>query len=557
MARRRRRRSSASALGDGRVRLLAGILLVALLVVAGRATLLAATSDDLTAIAVDQQTSRVELPAHRGAILDRTGEQLAVGREQYTVYADPSLIDNTERAARKLAAALGLRVGRVRRALADRSLRFVYVARKVEPAAARRAVRLGIPGVGRYPEELRVYPLKRLAAQVLGYAGLDNRGLAGVELAFDDALRGRPGSQEVVHDPAGRVLSVRWTREPVDGEDVRLTIDADIQYEAENILRATVQRTYAKAAQAVVMDPRDGAVLAMVNVPLIDANRYGARPDAARNRVVTDVFEPGSIFKVITVAAALEEKLVTPDTAFMLPPVLTVGDKEIHEAHPRGTETFTVRRILVESSNVGAATLGLKLGKGRLMEWIRAFGFGRPTGIEYPGEVGGLVPDYWSLATVGNVPMGQGISTTVLQMAAAYATIANGGRTSRPRLVAQVGDQVRPPAGGTPVVSEKTAAQVLDMMRDVVTSGTGRRARIAGYDVAGKTGTAQKVVPGQSGYAEGRYVASFVLVVPAAHPELVVLVAVDEPRPIWGGVVAAPAARDIARFALAHLKIAP
>lgn len=557
MARRSSRRSAAAGFGDGRVRLLAGILLVALLVVAGRATLLAATSNDLSAIAADQQKSTVELPAHRGAILDRTGKELAVGREQYTVYATPSLVEDTEKAARKLAAALDVKVNRVRRALSDRSSQFAYIARKVDPVASRRAVRLGIPGVGRYPEELRVYPMKRLAAQVIGFAGTDNRGLAGIELAFDETLRGKPGSQDVVHDPAGRVLSTERIAEPVDGQDVRLTVDADIQFEAENILQATVEATYAKAAQAVVMDPRDGSVLAMVNVPRVDANKYGSKPDAGRNRVVTDVFEPGSIFKVITVAAALEERIVTPETAFVLPPVMTVGDKEIHEAHPRGTETFTVRRILVESSNVGAATLGLKLGKQRLMEWIRAFGFGRPTGVGFPGEVGGLAPDYWSLATIGNVPMGQGISTTVLQMAAAYATIANGGRAVQPRLVAQVGDEARPPAAGEPVIGEKTAAQVLDMMHDVVTSGTGKKARIAGYDVAGKTGTAQKVLEGQAGYAEGRYIASFVLVVPADDPSLVVMVVVDEPQPIWGGTVAAPAARDIARFALAHLKIAP
>lgn len=556
MARRRSRRP-ATGLGDGRVRLLTGVLLVALLVVAGRATLLAATSKDLSAIATSQQSSVVALPAHRGAILDRTGKELAVGREQHTVYATPSLIEDPEAAARALAKALGVKVGPVRRALRDRSSQFAYVARKVDPAIARRAVRLDIPGVGSYPEEQRVYPMKELAAQVLGFAGTDNKGLAGIELEYDEELAGKAGSQDVVHDPAGRVLSTRRVAEPVDGKDVRLTIDADVQFEAEAILRATVRSTSAAAAQALVMDPRDGSVLAMANTPCIDANKYGDRPRYARNRAVTDVFEPGSIFKVLTVAAALEEKIVTPQTSFVLAPRITVGDKVINEAHARGTETFTVRRILVESSNVGAATLGVKLGKERLMEWIRAFGFGRTTGVEYPGEVGGLVPGYWSLATIGNVPMGQGISTTVLQMAAAYATIANDGMAVRPRLVAQVGDVVRVPAAGRPVIGATTAAQVLDMMHDVVESGTGTRARIAGYEVAGKTGTAQKVLPGRAGYAKGRYIASFVLLVPADEPRLLVMVVVDEPHPIWGGVVAAPAARDIAEFALAHLKIAP
>jgi cell division protein FtsI (penicillin-binding protein 3) len=554
---RRGRRSVTTALGDGRVRLLSGLVLVALLVIAGRATLLAATSHDLSAIAARQQTATVSLTAHRGAILDRTGKQLAVGREQQTVYATPSMLKDPEAAARRLAAVLKVKVGPLRRALSDHASGFAYVARTVDPALARKAVKLGIKGVGSYPEEARLYPMKKLAAQVIGFAGTENKGLAGLELQFDKELAGRNGSQEVVRDPTGRVLGTEKLSAPVDGRDVRLTIDADIQFEAENILARTVRSTYAKAATALVMDPRDGSILAMVNAPLIDANHYGRRPQYTRNRVVTDIFEPGSIFKAVTVAAAIEEGLVTPDTEFVLPPSLRVGDKVIHEAHPRGTETFSVRRILVESSNVGAATLGIKLGKARLMEWISAFGFGRKTGVEYPGEVPGLAPGYWSLATLGNVPMGQGISTTVLQMATAYATLGNGGVAVRPWLVAQVGDKVRPPEAGRRVVSEHTAAQVLDMMTEVVDKGTGTEAQIPGYKVAGKTGTAQKVLAGQAGYAKGRYYASFVLMVPARDPQLLVMVVADEPHPIWGGVVAAPAARDIAEFALAHLKIAP
>jgi cell division protein FtsI/penicillin-binding protein 2 len=553
----RRRRRVAVALGDGRVRLLSGLVLLALLLIAGRATLLAATSHDLSAIAQRQQTATVSLAAHRGAILDRTGKQLAVGREQQTVYATPRLLKDPEAAARRLAAALHVKVGPLRRALTASSSGFAYVARKVDPVLARKAVKLGIKGVGSYPEEARVYPMKKLAAQILGFAGTENKGLAGLELLFDKQLAGRSGSQEVVRDPSGRVLSTERLSAPVDGQDVRLTIDADVQFEAEGILADTVRTFSAKAATALVMDPRDGSILAMVNAPLIDANHYGRRPQYTRNRTVTDMFEPGSIFKAMTVAAAIEEGLVEPETELVLPPSLHVDDKVIHEAHPRGTETFTVRRILVDSSNVGAATLGMKLGKQRLLEWIRAFGFGKRTGVEYPGEVAGLLPGYWSLATLGNVPMGQGISTTVLQMAAAYATIGNGGLAVSPRLVAQVGNEARPPAPGRRVLSERTAAQVLDMMTDVVDEGTGKQAQIPGYEVAGKTGTAQKVLPGQAKYAKGRYYASFVLLVPAREPQLLVMVVVDEPHPIWGGVVAAPAAREIAEFALAHLKIAP
>jgi cell division protein FtsI (penicillin-binding protein 3) len=552
-----RRRPVAAAMGDGRVRLLTGLVLVALLVIAGRATLLAATSHDLSTIAARQQTATIALAAHRGAILDRTGKQLAVGREQQTVFATPRMLKDPEAAARRLAAALDVKVAPLRRALSDEDSGFAYVARKTDPIRARKAVKLGIKGVGSYPEELRVYPMKKLAAQVLGYAGTENKGLAGLELLYDKVLCGRSGEQEVVQDPAGRVLSTERLKEPVDGKDIRLTIDADIQFETESILARTVRDFSAKAATAVVMDPRDGSILAMANAPLIDANHYGRKPEYARNRIVTDVFEPGSIFKPLIIAAAIEEGLVEPETEFVLPPTLRVGDKVIHEAHPRGTETFSVRRILVESSNVGAGTIGLKLGQAGLKKWIKAYGFGKATGVEYPGEVAGLLPGYWSLATMGNVPMGQGISTTVLQMAAAYSVLGNGGVAVRPRLVAQVGGEVKAPEDGRRVVSERTAVKVLDMMAGVIASGTGKEARIAGYEVAGKTGTAQKVVDGEAGYAKGRYMASFLLMAPARDPQLLVLVVADEPHPIYGGVVAAPAARDIAEFALAHLKIAP
>jgi len=557
---RRRRRSVTTALGDGRVRLLSGLVLLALIVIAGRATLLAATSHDLSEIATNQQTATIELAAHRGAILDRTGKQLAVGRELQTVYATPYQIKNPDRAARRLAEVLGVKETPLRKALSNRKSGFAFVARKVEPALAKKALKLGITGVGSYSEEARVYPMKKLAAQVLGFAGTENKGLAGMELLMDKELSGRNGSQKVVQDPNGRILSTQRTKAPVDGKNVRLTLDADIQFEAENVLASTVRKFYAKAATAVVMDPSDGSILAMANAPLIDANKYGTKPEYTRNRAVTDVFEPGSIFKAVTAAACIEEGLVTPETEFSLAPTIQVGDKVIHEAHAgRGTEVFSVRRIIVESSNVGAATLGIKLGKSRLVKWLKAFGFGKATGVEYPGEVAGLTPGYWSQATMGNVPMGQGISTTVLQMAQAYATIANGGVLVKPRLLAQVGDQVQAPDEGRRVISEHTAAQVLDILTDVVETdrGTGTLARITGYKVAGKTGTAQKVLSGQAGYAEGRYYASFVLMVPARDPQLLVMVVVDEPHPIWGGTVAAPAAKDIAEFALAHLKIAP
>jgi cell division protein FtsI/penicillin-binding protein 2 len=347
----------------------------------------------------------------------------------------------------------------------------------------------------------------------------------------------------------------------VPGGNVRLTIDRAIQFMAERVLADTVRKFSAKGGTAIVMDPTSGEIYAMASAPLIDANKFGDNVQAQRNRALTDTYEPGSTFKAITVAGALSEGLVTPSTSFLLPGQLQVGDRIIHESHPRGTQRFTVRRIVAESSNIGAVTLGIKLGKQRLMKWIRAFGFGRPTGIDFPGEVAGFVlpADQWWVSTMGNVPMGQGIAVTPLQMAQAYAAIANDGVAVKPHVTMQIGAKTFGSAGQSRIVSSKVARQMRDMLSDVVsdTMGTGTAAQIAGYTVAGKTGTAQKPLPNGQGYSSYNYVASFVGMVPADDPQLVVLVMVDEPHPIWGGVVAAPAFSDIAQFALQRLEIEP
>jgi cell division protein FtsI/penicillin-binding protein 2 len=273
---------------------------------------------------------------------------------------------------------------------------------------------------------------------------------------------------------------------------------------------------------------------------------------------VTDTYEPGSTFKIVTVAAALEEHLVTPSSAFTLPYEIPVADRRIHDAEERGTERMTVAQILARSSNVGAITLALNLGKERLSKWISRFGFGRPTGVDYPGESAGIVlpADRWTGSTIGNVPIGQGIAVTPLQMASVYAAIANHGVWIRPHLVARIGDKPAPRQPRRHLVSRRTAAQLTQMMRGVVSEGTGVEAQVPGYTVAGKTGTAAK--PDAHGYSDTRYVASFVGFVPARHPRLAILVTVDEPHgAIFGGTVAAPAFRDIAAFALQYLGVAP
>jgi cell division protein FtsI/penicillin-binding protein 2 len=294
--------------------------------------------------------------------------------------------------------------------------------------------------------------------------------------------------------------------------------------------------------------------------PRFDANRFGDTPaQRSRNRAVTDTYEPGSTFKVVTVAGVLSERLVTPRTEFTLPYEIEVADRRIHDSHQRDTETMSVAEILSRSSNVGTVTLALALGKERLAKWIDRFGLGRPTGIDFPGETPGIVlsPEQWSGSTIGNVPIGQGIAVSPVQMAAAYAAIANGGVLVRPHLVERVADAGPRPVERRRVVAPGVAAQVKAMLRGVVDEGgTGTAAAVPGYYVAGKTGTAQK--PERGGYSLSKYVASFVGFVPATDPRLVILVTVDEPRDaIWGGVVAAPAFQQIARFGLQYLEVPP
>jgi cell division protein FtsI (penicillin-binding protein 3) len=517
-------------------------------------------AQDFDRLAQGQHQATVVDPGARGTIFDRGGVQLAIGRQATTVYANPREIDDPQAVALAVGKTLRLSPEQLYPKLADRSRGFVYVARKADPKRAKLLEEQQIAGLGFVPEEQRVYPQGRVAAQVLGFAGTDNRGLAGLELALDGTLRGRAGKETVVRDPSGRAIQVLSSKAAVPGRDVHLTLDHTLQANAEAVLHATVQKWRAKAASAVVLDPRTGGILAMAVERGYDANRFPeVSRDLQRNRAVTDTYEPGSTFKVVTVSAALSEGLVNPQSAFTLPYEIHVADRIIHDAHPRGTERMTVDEIISRSSNVGTITLAQLLGESRLSKWIERFGFGRKTGIDYPGETRGIVPklEKWSGSTIGTMPIGHGVAVTPVQMAAAYATVANNGVWLEPHLVERVGADDRPAVPARRILSRGVARQVMAMMRDVVVEGTGTAAALPGYQVAGKTGTAAKPDP-DGGYSTSRYVASFVGVVPATDPRLVVLVTVDEPgSAIWGGVVAAPAFAEIARFGLQYLEIPP
>jgi cell division protein FtsI (penicillin-binding protein 3) len=546
-----------------RIRLLLAVLAIAFAASLGRAVWLQGVrAEPLSRMAVSQHRETVAIPARRGTIFDRTGRPLAIGEQATTVYADPRQIQNPGAVARTAAGILGLEnPNALAAALADRTKRFVYLARKADPALAAALQKRALPGLGYYAEERRSYPQRSVAAHVLGFAGVDNRGLAGLERALDPVLAGEAGSRTFIRDPFGRSIETVGTVPEREGRDVFLTLDHGIQANAEAVLRETVRTWRAKSASAIVLDPRTGAVLAMAVAPGFDANRFGSVPLArSRNRAVTDVYEPGSTFKIVTVSGVLSDGLVTPRTAYTLPYEIQVADRKIHDSHPRPTERFTVAQILSKSSNVGTITLAQLLGERRLAEWIERWGFGRTTGIDFPGETRGIVLplESWSGSTIGNLPIGHGIGVTPLQMAGAYGAIANDGVWVQPHLVDRVGGGASAKPKRRRIISAGIASTLTALLRGVVDEGgTGTEAAVPGYTVAGKTGTAAKPDP-RGGYSTSAYVASFVGFLPAKNPRLVICVTVDEPsNAIWGGVVAAPAFQQMARFGMQYLEVAP
>ena len=546
---------------NSRIRLLLLCILLTFGALLARTTWLSTVRASALSQAGQEQTkAAVILPAGRGTIFDSVGSPLALGEQATTVYVDPTEVTHARREAVTAARVLGLRAPDVFRSLTRPGTHFSYVYRKAPTDKASVLAEKRLAGFHFYGEERRSYPQNSVAAQVLGFAGVDNSGLAGLESELDAQLTGRPGKQTIVRDPFGRAISVEQTTPARPGKAVFLTLDHTIQANAEQVLRQTVAKYSAKDGTAIVLDPKTGAVLAMAEAPGYNANNF-PRAEAKglqRNHAVTDVFEPGSVFKVVTIAGALSEHLVTPLTKFTLPYSIQVADRVIHDAEQRGTETMTVSQILQHSSNVGTVTIARTLlREARLKRWIKQFGFGRRTGIDFPGETAGLLPSYWSGSTIGNVPIGQGISVTAIQLVSVYAAIANRGVWVQPHLVDHVQGEKPAAPKQRRILSPGIDRELLQMLKGVVSDvGTAAGAEIPGYTVAGKTGTAQK--PGPHGYEPGKYVATFVGMVPANDPRLVVLVTVDEPHgSIFGGLVAAPAFAQIAAFDLQYLEVPP
>lgn len=516
----------------------------------------------LRSAAHTQQVADVSVPARRGTIVDRRGIELAVSEPASDISATPYLVKDPVAAARKLAPLLDRPEDEVVKLLARRDTGFVYLARKLPADKAQRIADLKIAGIDETPTTRRTYPRDWLASQVLGAVGTDGKGLSGLEYSFDRALRGADGERRTVNDALGQPIDVHDVRPARPGAKLQLTLDAAIQDKAEAVL-AQVGETYRpKGATAIVMDPRDGELLAVANWPRVDANDIGGAPAwAMENRAVGMTYEPGSTFKAFTVAGALQDGIVEPDTSFDLAPTIQVADRTIGEAESRGPVRFTTADILAQSSNVGAITIGLREGADRFARWVDRFGFGRPTGVDLPGEERGIVlpREKYSGSSMGNLPIGQGTAVTPMQMVAGYAAIANGGRIPTPHVVARVsGRPVRVPAPRR-VISPETSLQLRTMLEGVFgPAGTASEVTIPGYKLAGKTGTANKVDPDTGEYSTSRYVASFVGFAPALHPKLLCMVVVDEPQgAIFGGQVAAPAFGQIMAYALSYLKIPP
>jgi cell division protein FtsI (penicillin-binding protein 3) len=552
---------------DRRIGLLFLVFVSLLVIAVMRATYLGSVrAGTLQRAAETQQVTTVRLPAERGEITDRNGGVLALSEAADDVIADPFLIKHPLQDAQKLSPVLGVPVLTLAAALSKPHSGYSVLAKLVPATTARQAQKLVPNGITLTPDMKRVYPRSWAASQVIGWtAGWDGQGAAGLEYRYNRQLQGTNGVRKIVNDAIGQPISIDDTRPTRPGKTIRLTLDAQLQDEVEQVLAGVGAQYSPVGASAIVMNPQTGAILALANWPQVNANSpYAGPSSAAVNRAIQDravafTYEPGSTFKAFTVAGALQDGLISPSTDFNIPPVLQVADRQIHDAEAHGWETLTTAGILKYSSNIGADLIGAKLGASRFNYWVHRFGFGSPTGVDLPGEDQGIILPLakYSGSTMGNLPFGQGESVTPMQMAAAYSAIANGGILRAPHIVQSVGAKQQPIPKGTRILSSTTAAQLRDMLVGVYgEGGTASGAGIPGYVMAGKTGTAQIAVGGH--YSSSAYVASFVGMVPANHPQLLGMVVVDDPQgSIYGGSVAAPAFQKIVGWAVPYLGISP
>lgn len=528
-------------------------------------------NDRLNALQNRQFQTKVTLPARRGAIVDRNGRDLAMSAAAYSLYADPKILENRKQVARKLAKVLNQSPDSIYAKIKDGNRRFVWIQRMLEQDKADEIKSWDIRGLSFVEEWRRVYPNESLLAQTLGFLGREGQGLEGLELGYDQALTGNKKKVMVKRDARGRPLindGLMFIENP-EGTELKLTVDSDLQYRLETELANAVQNFEADHAVGVVLDAKTSAILALASAPTFDLNKAQKAPaEYRRNKIVTDAFEPGSTMKAFVIAAALRDGLIQPKTKFYCEKgSFRVGDRIIKEAESKEKfEDLTVSEILAVSSNVGTTKIAFKMGQERLRQGLLDFGFGQKLGVDLPGEARGMLHGLpWRQHLLSNISFGHGISTTPLQVANAFAAIANGGVLNTPYIVQsqrdpetgeQIETQVKPIRR---VLAPEQAAQMRAMLLGVTTKGgTGGNARVEGFMVAGKTGTAQKVNPNGRGYLKGAYISSFGGFIPANDPKFVIYIAVDSPRKsYYGATVAAPVFSRVASYAVRKEGIAP
>ncbi|WP_455432694.1 peptidoglycan D,D-transpeptidase FtsI family protein [Streptosporangium soli] len=560
-------------LGNPRRRLHIGLIAMTfvLSILAGRLVQLQGLDSKVyEAHAAEQRVQPERLPARRGAITDVSGHELAVTVEAREVSVDPALISAEKRTevAATLARELGSPPAQIVAKLARTNTRYQLIAKDVDPVVAEAVLKHDFRGVSTKPQYRRVYPGNDLAGSLVGFVGFEGRGLAGLEGVYDKMLAGQDGEQSIEIGSKGqRIPMTRDTsRAPVPGRDVRLTIDRDIQWAAQQAIASQVKATGARSGSVIIMDVQNAQILGMANAPELDLNNWEKTPGEDRgNRAVAEVFEPGSTNKVITAAAALEAGTVRPETVFQVKDNIQCADRVLRDSHPHPPERLTFAGVVATSSNVGTIMAAEKVGDQKLYEKLRAFGFGAKPGAGLPGEEAGLLPDWktWSGSQSCTVAYGQGVSVTALQMASVYQTIANGGVRVTPQIIAGIsgeqGKKIVPskPGKQTRVVSERTADEIAGMLEAAVgEDGTGNLASIPGYRVAGKTGTAMRYDEKCQGYCG--YTATFVGFTPADKPRLIALAVLQDPKKgHYGGQIAAPVFKDVMMFALKSRKIPP
>ncbi|OHE56396.1 MAG: hypothetical protein A2Z47_14135 [Thermodesulfovibrio sp. RBG_19FT_COMBO_42_12] len=504
-----------------------------------------------------------DIQVRRGIIFDRRGRELALNLELESLYCDPEKLDLGNDGVIRLASVMAKEPEVILSKIPDRG-RFVWVERKLEPDTVERIKGLNIKGLGFIPEAKRFYPKGELASHILGFVGIDNQALEGVELKYNRYLKTTGGKVFFGRDAGGRILSSGVEIE-AKGNNIVLTIDEGLQYLVEKEIDTAMLKWKASAATAIMMDPFTGEILALANRPAYDPNSAGSVRDSdRRNRAITDCYEPGSTFKIVIGVASLEEKVVKPGTLIDVSKgYIQVGGKTIRDVHKYGILTF--KEVIQKSSNVGSIATGMRLGKDRMYKYAKLLGIGEKTDIDLLGEVSGWIrpPEKWSSTSIGAIPIGQEVAVTPLQMLRAYSAVANGGFLVRPHVVSEIIS----PDGQiiasfrdkkmNRIISAKTAETFKDILKSVVEEGgTGRSASVDGNEVAGKTGTAQIINPETKRYSKEKYVSSFVGFVPADNPRLAMIVVIYEPKgQIYGGVVAAPVFKNIANQALSYLDI--